>query len=279
MKIYLAMAVATAASLVAACGVIDLNTLIGIVDAGGLPSQIKSCAKPSGGKMLVASARHAATYSAIGNAWQRLPQDLQDDAVVRAILAHAQSVPLKTPVIHSDNSISFIDETTIAAPKVSAPVVTPAHGDFFKFAKLVAEYAIRRQTHSPGSDPSKPSPFVQLFGQYYQNYYQGKFVTYFGESYDQPVVSFTTNDNEITQPVGLFFEFLFDYALQSPVWYDGKNYYPGNNSNLPSLLAINNRKPVTVPTLPPSSDPCGMTGDEGKNNQLCGDPIRYCRII
>jgi hypothetical protein len=42
MKIYLAMAVATAASLVAACAVIDLNTLIGIVDAGGLPSQIKS---------------------------------------------------------------------------------------------------------------------------------------------------------------------------------------------------------------------------------------------
>jgi hypothetical protein len=234
-------AVALGASLVAACGTIDLNTLIAIVDANGLPYKITACPRPPAhGKVFADFQQPYQVQAQVRNTWRALPQPLQDNVVIRAALSQAEAIPAKLPSILPGNLQTRIavDETIVQTLEIPSPVAPLGHGDFYRLANLVSEYAIRQPINS-GSTP--PDPFTQILVRYYQAYYANQFYTYFGNKFDKPVISLTINDNEITQSVGVFFELIFDIALNSQVWLsaDGKTYYPGNSTNEPTVAKLN----------------------------------------
>jgi hypothetical protein len=236
-----ACAAACVASLLAGCG-IDFNTLVAVFDASGLPSETNCTPTTALGKSLVKFQQPNVIHTQIFNTWATLPQPLQDDSIVRAILSQAQSVSLKTSTIAHGTLRE--ENITLLAQQIPSPVFQLSHADFHKFANLVSEYAIRQPT---GLDP-----FSQLVITYYQAYYAGSFNSYFGVKFAKPVLSLTVRDNEINQAATVFVEALFDEALKSPVWKtsgnDGKAiYYPGGNIELPTVATLPGREPVTLP--------------------------------
>jgi hypothetical protein len=231
---------AFATSLLAACGTVDLNTLIAIVDADGLPYKITACQRPTAaGKMFADFLEPHEIAARVGNSWAALPPPLRDDTVIRAVLAQAQYIPLNLAAVAPAYSQSrpLVDEPTAPVLQITPPASQLTLSDFYRLASLVSEYT--RQPAPSGS--SIPDPFLQILGKYYQAYYAGKFRTYFNAKYDQPVISLTVNDNEITQSVNVLFELIFDTSLNSPVWLgaDKKTYYPGGTTDEPTVAMLN----------------------------------------
>jgi hypothetical protein len=248
-------------SLVAGCGTIDLNSLLAIIDPNGWPVEITKCTGPRLSANAFAGFREGVQIQDDARiAWQNAPDNLRDSSVVRAILSQAEIIPLKVPTaVLAYSQRPALARTPLVVP---SPVLPLGPSDFYAFAKLVSEYAVRQPT---GSDQ-----FVQALTKYYQAYYSGPFYTYFGAKFDKPVASLTINDNDITQAASVFIELLFDYAMKSPVWVDGSTYYPGSGSNEPTVAKLSEEgfqyqgfpQPVKLPLLLPNG--CHMTVTKAK---------------
>lgn len=74
-------------------------------------------------------------------------------------------------------------------------------------------------TPKSGINDAKNAQFWQHFKEYYDTYYQGKFVDYFGNAYAKPSIALTITDVELGNTVNVFLEFLFDEAAHTPIWY------------------------------------------------------------
>ena len=261
MRSIYAGAVTVAATLVTGCGTIDLDNLLAIIDPNGRPIEITKCTGPPHSYSAFAGFREGAQIQEDARvAWRDTPENLRDNSVVRAILSQAEGIPLKvSPVVLAYSQRPALAPTPVQIP---SPVLPLGHTDFYAFAKLVSEYAVRQPT---GSDL-----FLQALTKYYQTYYSGPFYTYFGAKFDKPVVSLTINDNEITQAASVFIELLFDYAMKSPVWVDGGTYYPGSGSTEPTVAKLSEQgfqyqgflQPVKLPVLLPNG--CHMTATKAK---------------
>jgi len=268
-----AAAVAVVASLVAGCGTIDLNTLIAIIDPNLGPIQITGCTGPAKAGRVFAGFRQGAQIQADALvAWQALPQELQENAVVKAVLSQAEIIPSKIP----EKLLAYAPRLTTpplapTPPQIPAPALPLAHSDFYAFANLVSEYAVRQPTSS-GNGSAASDIFLQALAKYYQAYYAAPFNTYFSAPFDKPVLSLTINDNEITQAATVFLELLFDFALKSPVWIDGSTstYYPGSSSSEPTVAYLNQHgfpyqgfaQPEKLPWMLPNG--CHMTVTKAK---------------
>jgi hypothetical protein len=254
-------AVTVAASLVAGCGTINLDNLLAIIDPNGQPLEITKCTGPPYSYTAFSGFRESAQIQEDAFvAWRDAPENLRDNSVVRAILSQAEIIPLKVPPV----VLAYSQRPALAPTpvKIPSPVLSLGHTDFYAFAKLVSEYAIRQPTGS--------NLFLQALTKYYQAYYAGPFYTYFGAKFDKPVASLTVNDNEITQSAGVFIDLLFDYAMKSPVWVDGGTYYPGSGTNKPTVAKLSEEgfqyqgfpQPVKLPVLLPNG--CHMTVTKAK---------------
>jgi hypothetical protein len=251
---------AIAAVLIAGCGTIDFNSLVAALYDNGALATLRPCSQPPPNSTIPFQVR--AVHERVSNLTNVnvLPDRLRNDVVVRAVLSQAEIVTSKASfaVLPAGSAVEPY------APAVAPPSEPLTQHDFFDFANLVAEYALRQPTSVPGVSDG----FAQAIGQYYSTYFAGKFNTYFGASFAQPTISMTISDNEITQAAVVFVEYLFDEVMNSQVWFStvtvkGKKtttYYPGGNSNKPTVATLNKEILVKIPT----SDDCTMTVAKAK---------------
>ena len=249
------VAAALAATFVAGCGVTDLNTQIANV-SWTPPVKIKACSKalPSEARLFGGFRDPGHMLEDISVGFSALPQPLQDNSVVRAIFAQARAIPQRLAQFLGDEA------GTLTAPPPPSPLT---HSDFYSFANLISEYAIRQPTN--GGDSPAAKLFLEALSRYYQAYYSGSFKTYFSAPYDKPAIALTIGDTEITQAAMVFLELVFDFAFKSPVWKDGSTYYPGKNSGEPTVAQLNEggfayqgfKQPVRLPVYLPTG--CQMT--------------------
>jgi hypothetical protein len=144
--------------------------------------------------------------------------------------------------------------------------------DFLSFATTLRHVILEASTTNPrnASAASTPGNFDEAFVNYFQAYFQGKYVDRFGDAaLPAPSNLQTINDTEIAGTVQVFLELIMDYTLQTPIWYDNNNnYYPGSGSsakNTPTVVAVNKMAngggmPLTmIKLLPDGSAACGIT--------------------
>lgn len=109
----------------------------------------------------------------------------------------------------------------------------------------------------------------QTFIEYFEAYYNGKFIDRMGTSISKPTISTTITDAEITAAETMLLEFLIDAIDPTPVMGDGKdiasskNFYPGKSTTAPTAITV--KDPLTqyiqIPTqtAPPDNTLCGIT--------------------
>jgi hypothetical protein len=148
--------------------------------------------------------------------------------------------------------------------------------DFASFSKLIAKHILRIERKSP---PLEERQFWSDVRKYYNAYYQGKYVDYFGVKYPKPSLATTINDAELANAAAILVDYIFDRAARTPVWIDvpapkggapprpagqafpdGTIFYPGGDVFEPTLLTV--YPALGLPIKDPadeSSVACGMT--------------------
>jgi hypothetical protein len=123
--------------------------------------------------------------------------------------------------------------------------------DFWDFTDTFSEFVLR----GTGKSLDSPATSDQLQA-YYQTFYKGEFIDYFGNPLPKPSVSMTITNAELANSLVVFVDFLFD-ARGTPVWKSGSGkdtvYYPGGVKKRPSVLDIQKREALDFPK------PCAMT--------------------
>jgi hypothetical protein len=243
--------------LLSGCTAVELDSLVPssaleYATPDGLPI-VKTC-DPSRMFTLATAARVSQTAARVQSV---LPPELKNDAVVNTILVHSQYVASNSgrtasSLVKTSGSPPIADVTPLPRPNT-----TLTHLDFERFARVVSNQVLRRTPTTPNSsDPSNVDPFWTKLRAYYVAYYDGNFYTYFGDKLDKPTASLTITDTEIVQAATVFVELLMDEVFQSPIWIGtDKKYYPGGNTNKPTLVTVNNITPIPISL---SAYGCGM---------------------
>ena len=92
-----------------------------------------------------------------------LPDQLQNDAVVRAAFWQSQNVTLKAAAVAAPSFTSAAAPTGLT-PGTPPPIAPLTQSDFYKFGNLVAEYVLRQ----PNARAGVSDAFAQTVSQYYQ---------------------------------------------------------------------------------------------------------------
>lgn len=162
---------------------------------------------------------------------------------------------------------------TVPTKATGLPAVALSERDFRAFALLARKLAV-----TPGlayGTPSSPvaktalavsyrteqtePTFSELFIDYFKDYYRGTYVDRFGTALTKPALSRTISDAEISGAVQVLWDLLFDYTFRTPVWKDSHgSYYPGDNSNEPTVAVYNVVSPISLLTEA-DSEKCGIT--------------------
>jgi hypothetical protein len=241
-----------ALALVASCS-INLDKLIARIPEG-VPPGTKPCEERALVSAASALPQIQALDARIDERYRVLPLQLRTDRVVNTTLLRAKHLSLNSTLVAQSFSgeRSALDRLIVSS--VPAPSTSLNQADFNAFARLVSENILRQGTPTDG-DHGGSDPFWIRLRDYYDAFYAGKFVSYFGKMYAKPSNSLTITDTEIVQSMVVFMELMFDEALATPVWIgkDDNLYYPGASEKRPTAVKY---QPADIIESGPSG--CGI---------------------
>jgi hypothetical protein len=249
--------------LLSGCG-FDLQRLVATVASDYVPSGARPCPRPDA-RAVPAIAALTRGFDA---KYAELPYPLQSDRFISSVFLQAKYLSVNSVRIAKQYHDSLSVEDASIATSLPRPSTLLTQADIVNFASLTSEY-IFRETSSPVNDADRNpnDPFWKRLRGYYDAYYTGKFVTYFGRTFNQPQNSLTITDNDIVQGMTVFLDLIFDQwdeTFNLPVWSytetlpDRKKvtYYPGGTENRPTSVALGYREPK--PIVLQSSNGCGI---------------------
>lgn len=272
MSIFRIVGVASAALLVAGCAV-NFNDLVAEIDQTQLgkspvcqalnPVPPQLSAAPKGGNLYATSNPQVARgNTGLPTLSGFLPSEIANNHVLIAVHAQLQHATLKADLRLSQAQAvqasgvgaapAYTAELMAVAPPAK-PAINLTQADFAQFADILVKYLFRHTAH--GGSPQPEDPFAKDLSAYYQTFYAGNFVTYFGKKLEAPKLSTTITDDQIDQAATVLLELIFDELLQTPVWSqttttNGKKstttYYPGGTTDAPTVTTYLQPKPLAA---------------------------------
>jgi len=188
-----------------------------------------------------------------------LPPAMQNDPVVQAFLDLARN-----SVVQGFKEAGVDSAELTYVPQAGSISVS----DLRKFAKNVLMEEMKPSVSAPSSRvASTPSQFVQ----YFQAYYDNKYIDRYGNSISKPTLTLTVSDTEISAAVSVLVDYIIDSIDTTPVWGTTANgvttYYPGGTNNEgsknePTFLTVYGSHAPQYQPL--SNGPCGITVAKAK---------------
>jgi len=242
-------AVVALCGVIVGCTAIDLDRLVVTTVTSETPVGAKNCVELFGQGahfQAAAAASFEQTGAAVDRTRRALPPPLRSDRVVDSVFASITDTSAQS--LQAASSIASFTAAAPAQPPAPVgrrPLPTLTEHDFRGFAARVTEHVLRQTSAPATGDPATDGFWDRLRG-YYTAYYDGEFVNYFGQKLEKPKRSLTVSNEDIANATVVFIELLFDESLKTPVWVNGKKYYPGGTDAMPTVAKLKYRKPTEI---------------------------------
>jgi hypothetical protein len=253
----------------AACGSLDIDKLSPTVVA---PAAAAAPAAPQVGSIgigrcvsvdaaaatnaSVAAIKSIAASSAVIKS--TVPPELANDPVVNSLVAAVARTALQAHrgVMAAQSNRQATEAADTAIAQIGS-AGTLKSSDFQTFAKSLSNTALNPVLAPSSNALPAQSKFWSDLINYYDQYFNGKFVDRFGNTLQKPTISTTVSDNDIAGVVAVFVELLVDNVVKTPVWKYSGNYYPGKFTSEPTVLTSGVQSSAAGFVSDPTQ--CGMT--------------------